>query len=65
MTATRKLTRDQALEVRAMDSDEIVGAMVDASRLEHGTWTTEQAQDVLLARVELERRVDAALGEGA
>lgn len=61
-----KLTVAQAQEVLAMDDP--TAALVEASRLEHGGWSVEQAQDVLLARVALDRMVEDALdrkGEGA
>lgn len=56
-----KLTVAEAQEVRAMEDPTM--ALVEASRLEHGGWSVEQAHDVLLARVALERMVDEALGE--
>lgn len=57
------LSPAEARQVRAMDSDEIVAAMAEESRMEHGGWSVDQACDVLLARVALERAVDEALAE--
>lgn len=54
-----KLTLSQAQEVLAMEDP--TQALVEASRLEHGGWSVEQAHDVLLARVALNVAVEDAL----
>lgn len=57
-----KLTPAQAQEVLAMDDP--TAALVEASRVEYGGWSVEQAEEVLIARVRLNLMVEDALGEG-
>jgi hypothetical protein len=64
-----RLTRDEAERAAAMlrtcdGADAVVAAMIAEARLEHGVWDAERATDVLLARVELDRQIEAA-GVGA
>ena len=59
------LSRDEARTVAAMlatcdGTDAVVAAMAEESRREHGKWDAERAMDVLMARLELDRQLDAA-----
>ena len=63
------LSRDEARTVAAMlatcdGTDAVVAAMAEESRREHGKWDSERAMDVLMARLELDRQLEAA-GVGA
>ena len=59
------LSRNEARTVAAMlatcdGADAVVAAMAEEARREHGVWDADRAVDVLLARIELNRQLDAA-----
>jgi hypothetical protein len=59
------LSQNEARTVAAMvatcdGADAVVAAMAEEARREHGRWDEDRAVDVLLARIELNRQIEAA-----